>query len=215
MKSKTNLEHEVINVNKNKGHPKEKKEVKVCGAKKQNGELCKNNRVLPNGRCKHHGGYAGAPKGNKNAMTHGAFLKTIFSNLTQEELEMVDNSDKDPLAELEYELSIATVREKRMIDRLCKLKEDEFTVTHIEDTVTQNGNRQSAEKKTVRENNVTLIGKLEEHITRVQNVKSKLIAQKAAILNSRNNDVNVDITKIVDAITTTSQQVWTDDDEEE
>ncbi len=198
-------------MSRNKGHPNEKK---PCGAKKKNGELCKSMNTYANGRCKFHGGMStGAPKGNKNAMKHGAYISMMFSNLTTEELEMIDKVEKDTLTELEYQIAIATIREKRMLDRLNKLQEDEFTVTTIEDTVTQNGTRQSSEKKTIRENNLNMISKLEEQITRLQNSKTKMIAQKAQILSQRHQEDNVDVSKVVDAISATN--VWTDDDEEE
>lgn len=207
-------------MSKNRGHPTDRETFSngtlKCGAKTRNGGKCQRAGTGAGNRCRKHGGMStGAPKGNTNRMTHGAYLKTMFSNLTQEELDMVDKVEKDPLAELEYQIAIATVREKRMLDRLNKLKDDEFTVTQIEDTVTQNGTRQSSEKKTIRENNLVLISKLEEHITKVQNAKTKMIAQKATILNSRQQEDKVDISKVVDAITTTSENIWIDDDEEE
>jgi uncharacterized protein YjcR len=205
-------------MDRNKGHPNnmDKEKNKLCGAKKKNGELCKNNRTFANGRCKFHGGASTGAKGNKNAVKHGMFEKIMFSSFSPEELELIDSSSKDTLEEIQYELAIITVREKRMLDRYAKIKDDEFTVTTIEDLHTQNGNRQTHEKKTVRENNLLFLQKFEQELNRVQNTKLKLLAQKAVLESQRHQEDGVDISKVVDAITaTTATNIWTDDDEEE
>ncbi len=42
-----------------------------CGAKTRKGTPCKAYKVTGKKRCRMHGAFAGAPKGNKNAWKHG------------------------------------------------------------------------------------------------------------------------------------------------
>lgn len=48
-----------------------------CGAKTRKGSACLSPAVSGKKRCRMHGGAArsGAPKGNKNALKHGAFTR--------------------------------------------------------------------------------------------------------------------------------------------
>jgi uncharacterized protein YjcR len=48
-----------------------------CGAKTRRGSECRAPAVAGKKRCRMHGGAkgSGAPKGNKNALKHGAFTK--------------------------------------------------------------------------------------------------------------------------------------------
>jgi hypothetical protein len=43
-----------------------------CGAKTRRGSSCQA-PAMRNGRCRMHGGTAGAPKGNQNALKHGRY----------------------------------------------------------------------------------------------------------------------------------------------
>lgn len=67
---------------------------KKCGAKTRTGKPCKNG-AMDNGRCRMHGGKStGAPKENKNSMTHGLFAKY----LPKETLAIMDDmNDIKPL----------------------------------------------------------------------------------------------------------------------
>jgi glucans biosynthesis protein len=48
-----------------------------CGAVTRGGAPCRSFAVFPKGRCRMHGGApgSGAPKGNRNAQTHGLHTK--------------------------------------------------------------------------------------------------------------------------------------------
>ena len=48
--------------------------VPLCGARTRAGSPCKN-PAMPNGRCRMHGGKAGAPLGNRNALKHGLYSR--------------------------------------------------------------------------------------------------------------------------------------------
>jgi uncharacterized protein YjcR len=203
-------------MDKNKGHPKKPKTMKgqKCGAKKQNGELCQSMNIYASGRCKWHGGLStGAPKGNKNATTHGRFEQIMFSSFTDEENEMIEHTSLDPMKQIDDELKIIIVREKRMLDRYKKAQQDDYTITQIEEIERQSGNRLSTETKTIKENNDIFLHKMETELNKLQNMKLKLLAQKAQLEAQRNTNDNVDIDKVIDAITTTN--AWTDDTDEE
>jgi glucans biosynthesis protein len=56
-----------------------------CGAKARNGGFCKSPAVHDRTRCRMHGGAlgSGAPKGNTNAVKHGAFRKEAVEERKQ------------------------------------------------------------------------------------------------------------------------------------
>lgn len=53
---------------------------KPCGAKTRKGTLCKA-PATPKGRCRFHGGAkgSGTPKGNRNALKHGAYSQVSLA----------------------------------------------------------------------------------------------------------------------------------------
>jgi uncharacterized protein YjcR len=51
-----------------------------CGAySRRTGKPCRQ-PAMANGRCRMHGGKAGAPRGNKNALKHGYYTAQAISN---------------------------------------------------------------------------------------------------------------------------------------
>jgi hypothetical protein len=99
------------------------------------------------------------------------------------------------------------------LDRYKKAQQDDYTITQIEEIERQSGNRLSTETKTIKENNDIFLHKMETELNKLQNMKLKLLAQKAQLEAQRNTNDNVDIDKVIDAITTTN--AWTDDTDEE
>jgi len=64
------------------------------------------------GACKHHGGNAGAPEGNDNAVTTGAFREHFTSHLTEAELSAFDEARallEDPSGAKEIARTAATI----------------------------------------------------------------------------------------------------------
>jgi len=49
-----------------------------CGAKTRKGTPCKA-PAMANGRCRMHGGKAGAPRGNTNALKHGLYTRKAIA----------------------------------------------------------------------------------------------------------------------------------------
>ena len=55
------------------------KDVKKCGAhSRRTGQPCRQ-PAMPNGRCRMHGGRAGAPRGNTNALKHGLYTRDAIT----------------------------------------------------------------------------------------------------------------------------------------
>lgn len=97
--------------------------MKTCGAKTRGGEPCKRRPVAGKTRCRLHGGAStGAPKGNTNGVTHGAYrsrggLLTILPKEIREELEGVDIQSA---AEEAFKLEVLLTRQS--IDRVSEAR---------------------------------------------------------------------------------------------
>ena len=84
-----------------------------CEAKTKSGTLCQIN-AMPNGRCYRHGGAStGAPKGNKNALKHGAYSKFY----TDDEIGQLDDIST---ADIESELKLCKVQLIRALNAADK-----------------------------------------------------------------------------------------------
>jgi len=88
---------------KKEEHPKDKR----CRAKTSRNTPCMN-YALANGRCKYHGGKAGAPKGNKNKLKHGIYGVGLHAD----EYEIYDSIE---LGTLDEEIRLARVRLRRCL----------------------------------------------------------------------------------------------------
>jgi len=88
-----------------------------CGAKTRSGEPCKN-APMPNGRCRMHGGKAGAPKENKNARKHGFYESLVRDRLSEEQKNVYDQIPSDE--SLKEELRILRYKLLRLLDPLEK-----------------------------------------------------------------------------------------------
>lgn len=87
----------------------------TCGAKTRAGHPCRNG-PMSNGRCRMHGGKStGAPKDNKNAVTHGAYERIIIDNLPEEEKLMFAQLTAE--MELDQEIKIQRLKLVRLLAR--------------------------------------------------------------------------------------------------
>src|SRR5690606_24636193 len=94
----------------------------ICGAKTRSGLPCRN-RPMANGRCRMHGGKStGPPKGNKNALKTGEYETIWLDTLDTEERELYNLINTDVLKQIEEELRLITIRERRMLQRREKLR---------------------------------------------------------------------------------------------
>ena len=74
------------------------------------------------GRCKLHGGKSpGGKPGNKSAVTTGAYETIHAAALTEEELGLYGQIDVTPRAQIEEEIRLLTIRERRMLMRIMEL----------------------------------------------------------------------------------------------
>lgn len=108
----------------------------VCGAPaRSTGKPCRCTALGPSGRCRAHGGWAGAPAGNKNAVTHGAH-ETIFAGLLTADEAAVFRAvgQKSNLEQVDDELGLITVREMRMLQRIKTLQDAITGMTVVEVT---------------------------------------------------------------------------------
>ena len=99
-----------------------------CGAKKKNGELCRQN-AMRNGRCKHHGGMSTSTKNPKgqahptNLLRHGIYAQS----LSDEERELARTMQPGSVAE---ELVLCRLRLRRALEVQRKIDEAPLSRTN-------------------------------------------------------------------------------------
>ena len=139
----------------------------LCGAKTRSGTACRK-KPMKNGRCYMHGGARTGPKdknkhrqsmlGNKNSLKTGEYEKIWFNTMSTEDIRQYELTPTNALEQLDHEIKLTDIREKRMMKRI-----------------------REAERLEVKDKEEKIL-RLEESITRVQNIKSRLIEQKMRLL---------------------------------
>jgi uncharacterized protein YjcR len=158
-----------------------KNEFKVrCKAKNRQGEQCGRWATIGYQVCKNHGSHStGAPpekmKGNKNSVKTGEYESIWLDSLEDDEKELYDLVEVDVMKTIDESLKLIYVRERRMLNRIKKLKEKEFNVIQIEQRTGTDKNEQSVVK---RELNTETIQRIEEGLTRLQDKKLRLLDMK-------------------------------------
>ncbi|MFD2116357.1 phage terminase small subunit [Paenibacillus yanchengensis] len=101
------------NVTKRVGAPKGNKNAvgNIGGAPKGNNNAVGNR------------GGTGGPYGNKKAVTTGEYESIWFDTLTDEEKELLDTIDTDPIQQAEEEIQLWSIRQFRMLQRIKKLND--------------------------------------------------------------------------------------------
>lgn len=129
----------------------------------------------------------GAPKGNKNAETTGEYSAIYEDLLTDKEQEIFDSVDLDPLAQIDKTIKLLTIRERRMLENINKLKEQK-TLAEFEDVLIPDKNDPEGKSSKVKSRTrytKLLIDKIvlaEEALTRVQEKLIKAIETKHKIM---------------------------------
>jgi hypothetical protein len=120
--------------------------MKYCNAKTRVGGKCHHQAGWGTnhpgeGKCKFHGGASTGPKdltGNKNAVVTGAYESILFTHLDSQEQEVYYAVNVDPIAALEDDIRLITIRELRMMGRIAALKaqadEQGFILTETSET---------------------------------------------------------------------------------
>lgn len=107
---------------------------------KRTGERCK--RMCAPGKtvCKWHGGNSkGAPKGNKNALKHGAYESISLETMFPDEIEYAKSVSLDPLTTLQEQLQFLRVKEARLAKRMKKALEAEMNAGKEDSTGKKGG----------------------------------------------------------------------------
>lgn len=125
----------------------------------------------------------GAPKGNKNAVTTGEFERLFFSDLSDEEKQLIQSIEYEKKVLLKQEIALLTVREKRILQRIEEAKKKTGGLS-IKDVTTRkaeitgsllSGKQNQNETITHALSTFELISRLEEALTRIQAKKIKCI----------------------------------------
>ncbi|TPE70658.1 phage terminase small subunit [Halalkalibacterium halodurans] len=179
--------------------PKSKRSAPKQGAPKGN-DNAKGNKggAAPKGNKNAVGNSGGAaPRGNKNALTTGEYESILFDTLTEEEQELFSIVDTSPVSQIEENIRILAIRERRMLQRINDiiegmtekevriLKQLRKTKVPVEKPDFENGGFKEVivnkeELVVVEEEETTYrkiddILKIEDALTRVQNQKQKAI----------------------------------------
>lgn len=177
---------------------------KKRGGQPGNGNAKGHGAPLGNDNAK--GNHGGAPLGNKNALISGKYERIFKDCLDEEEQEACADLDTDELAQINLELELLTVRERRMMKRIqeySKKKDDiEEKITQIvQSTTLKNavydetlGMMKDATvtamvpKEIVRMKKSTLdrLLRIEQHLTDIQAKKTRAIEIKHKIMLIRN-----------------------------
>lgn len=164
---------------------KNKPHANRCGAKTRSGEPCKN-RPMANGRCRMHGGKSTGPppdkmRGNKNAVKTGEYETIWLDTLDDDERVFFDAINTYAVKQIDEELRLITIRERRMMKRIQDLKQQRHILEEITDS-DEFGTTKRFVDVTVR------IQQIEEALTRVQREKVRLIELKHRIESTTGQD---------------------------
>ncbi|MBU5673231.1 terminase [Paenibacillus sp. MSJ-6] len=93
------------------------------GAPKGNKNAVGNKGGAPPGNqnAKGNRGGSGGPPGNKKAVTTGEYETIWMDALEEDEQELVDQIDTDPVQQADEAIKLLTIRERRMLQRISKL----------------------------------------------------------------------------------------------
>ena len=194
-----------------------------------------------NKNAKGHGGTG--PPGNKNAVKTGEFEALFFDTLDSDEQKLIRTVQSDKEQLLLQEIQLLTVRERRMlkrIDRLRQLEEQKTTTDSEEEhipmgmSVTEFSSGIEKGKLTELRKYEGILGQIqsiEDALTRVQARKQKAIETlhkfgyddaklelatmqlEFAMLRQDNVDENTTDDGFLDAINATAAEVWGDENE--
>lgn len=154
-------------------------ELNICGAtKKQGGGICRNPAGFRTphfgiGRCFLHGGLSTGPKNGT-----GEYSAIWLDVLPEDEKELYHEIITDKIAQLDQEIRLIEIRERRMLQRIENLKKADFTIVEeSEESGIEKG--EDTHLVTIKKR-ATLgqIQEIEEALTRVQARKERLIALK-------------------------------------
>lgn len=122
-----------------------------------------------------------APLKNKNAVTTGEYESIYKDVLDDEEIELFNGySVKNKVKELENELKLLIIRERRMLKRIADLNSTgkDLTINSItrnKSSTTEYGGNISESSSTYAESTIEKVQRIEEALTRIQEAKRRCI----------------------------------------
>ncbi len=160
----------------------------------------------PKGNKNALGNHGGAPKGNKNALVSGKYERIWYDCLGEDEIELCENLNTDELDQINQEIELLTIRERRMMQRIkiwADKKEDiEERITQVTGASTLLDAVYDAETGQMRDSSATAfvpkeliqmkrsaldkLLKIERHLTDIQAKKTRAIEIKHRIMMIRN-----------------------------
>lgn len=193
-----------------------------CGAKNRSGQPCKlpagwGTNHTGAGRCKLHGGLSPGVPGNKNALKTGLYENICAEFMTPEERALWDDLSTEKLHQLDSDLRLITIRERRMMQRIARLSTVDMTVTEQEtETSTTVTGEQIGDAKTTTTKTDSLgqIQAIEEALTKVQAAKARLLELKHKIESDR-PPTGTDVGSYVEALEKAAGEVWNGEDGDE
>lgn len=179
---------------------------KKTATKSKKGASSNGKKGAPVGNKNARGNKGGsAPVRNKNAEKHGAYSKTYWDSLDDDELEMMEDIVGDEEQELVMQIKMFSVRERRLMQRIKSYKEiseknhglavkSVSKKKELEDIVNSegesigNGEFKKSKEVTVTSTEAVMnsIMALEAELTKVQRAKTKAIESLAKIRLERN-----------------------------
>lgn len=167
----------------------------VCGATKRDGtgEPCAQpagwgTDHVGEGRCKLHGGLAGPPEGNSNAVTTGEHETILEDQLGEEERRLWVAVDTDHLAQVNKQIRTNKIRQRRMMQRIRRLKEEGMTLVERETKEGHVGDGPIDVTRELSRDAMSRIQEIEDALTRVQKELRKLLREKYRILKDQPAD---------------------------
>lgn len=186
-----------------------------CGAKTRAGRPCRN-WAMPNGRCRLHGGKSeggGAPAGNKNAVTTGEYESIYADALSAEERSFFLKVDTEIEAQLEEQIRLSSIRMRRMMLRIKRLKGEEFTLVELKKKsgTGPKGPVDIDEEK--REAVLGQIQRIEEALNRVVKRHTQLLKLKHRIEESKPPTDDADVSGYLEAINNAAEALeWQEEE---
>lgn len=128
------------------------------------------------------GNKGGAPKGNKNRLTHGLYEKIDMTRLTDDEWLLIASIPRDTVQIMRADLALLCVREKRMHARIAFLRkasssEDMYAQTRTSHCVRSQKGQAITEEAAIqaRKAAIDCIQDIEEQLTKLLREKIRLI----------------------------------------
>lgn len=160
---------------------------------------------------------AGAPKRNRNAEKHGAFSKVYWDSLDDTESQLLKQIDYDEEYQLERQIDLYTIRERRLLLRINDYKkEGERMSGMLVKKITKEKGAGKDNSKTEFEAVMNSIITLESELTKIQRAKTNAINSLILLRNKnrqweeslRENEL---INDYIDSITQTGEEETEDD----